>query len=69
MSKTRRNFAAAKRHIKGYDDNINQRYNSFVKKLEKKSSNPVYEDREDSFGKINHKNYDQYLNEEDEDIM
>lgn len=67
MSKTRRNFAAAHRHIKGDDDNSNQRFNRFVKKMEKRSSVQDYDEREESYGKINHKNYDRYMDEEDDD--
>lgn len=67
MSKTRRNFAAAHRHIKGDDDNSNQRFNRFVKKMEKRSSIQDYDEREESYGKINHKNYEQYLDEDDDE--
>ena len=66
MSKTRRNFAAANRHIKGDDnDKSNNRIDRFIKKLEKKSSTPDYQEREDSYGKINYKNYDQFIDDED----
>lgn len=67
MSKTRRNFAAANRHIKGIEDKPNNRIDRFIKKLEKRSSSPDYQEREEAFGKINHKNYEQYIDDENED--
>ena len=65
MSKTRRNFAAAHRHIKG-DDEFNSRIDRFVKKMEKRTANPYDQEREDRLGKINYKNYDQFLDDEDD---
>jgi hypothetical protein len=64
MSKTRRNFAAAKRHIKGFDDYSNKRFNRFVKKMKKKEYNNPENENSD-FSKINHKNYNEFINDED----
>ena len=70
MSKTRRNFAAAHRHIKGFEDKPDNRIDRFIKKLEKRSSSQDYQEREDAYGKINHKNYEQYIDDigEDDDL-
>jgi hypothetical protein len=66
MSKTRRNFAAAHRHIKGNEDGFDHRLNRFVKKMKKNEHLSDYQDEGIYSDKINHKNYEEYIDEEDD---
>jgi fructose-1,6-bisphosphatase len=71
MSKTRRNFGATRRHIKGDDNSkADHRINKFFKKMTYSSSENEqgFSEERHRNEKIDHRNYDQYLETDVEDL-
>lgn len=69
MSKTRRNINANRRHVKGGNDEgsmNDHRVDRFMKKMEKRTNthNRDQEIENDYRLKINHVNYDQFLDDD-----
>lgn len=66
MSKTRRNIGAAHRHIKDGESINDHRIDRYTKKLEGKAkSRKTFSDDEDFGREINHKNYGDFIDDDD----